>query len=274
MVNNFIMKNNVAIIGAGPAGIACAIQLKRYNLDPVIFEKNQVGGLLKNANFVENYPGFHEGIAGNELVNILSSHLEKLKIFPVFEEVKEVNFCNNFYEIKTNKSCYNFKILVVATGTAPKKLNIQSGKVFYEIYELYKFDLTDKKIVIIGSGDAAFDYALNLAEKSKAGEIVILNRGTQTRCLPILKQRVLKNAKIQYIENKEFDENTEYDYILGAIGREAELGYLGKSAMPGAHCAPYLIGDVKNGHFRQTAIAAGDGIRAAMEIVELLSKKL
>ena len=48
---------DVIIIGAGPAGIACAIQLKRYNIKSIVFEKDEIGGLLKNANLVENYIG-------------------------------------------------------------------------------------------------------------------------------------------------------------------------------------------------------------------------
>ncbi|HHI03008.1 MAG TPA: FAD-dependent oxidoreductase, partial [candidate division Zixibacteria bacterium] len=53
--------NEVIIIGAGPAGIAAAIQLKRSGLNPAIFEKKKIGGLLNNANLVENYPGFPGG---------------------------------------------------------------------------------------------------------------------------------------------------------------------------------------------------------------------
>jgi thioredoxin reductase len=54
----------VAIIGAGPAGIAAAIQLKRFNIEPIVFEQDEIGGLLRNAHLVENYPGFPAGIAG------------------------------------------------------------------------------------------------------------------------------------------------------------------------------------------------------------------
>ncbi|MFC1726893.1 FAD-dependent oxidoreductase, partial [candidate division KSB1 bacterium] len=55
---------DVIIIGAGPAGIAAAIQLRRYNIEPVVFEKNEIGGLLRNAGRIENYPGFPEGVTG------------------------------------------------------------------------------------------------------------------------------------------------------------------------------------------------------------------
>jgi len=66
-----VSKNtNVIIIGAGPAGIACAIQLKRYNINTIVLEKDKIGGLLKNANLVENYPGFPNGINGEKFVQL------------------------------------------------------------------------------------------------------------------------------------------------------------------------------------------------------------
>ena len=59
--------HDVAIIGGGPAGVAASIFLKRAGFDIVMFEKNEVGGLLLNAYLVENYPGFPRGIKGYEL---------------------------------------------------------------------------------------------------------------------------------------------------------------------------------------------------------------
>ena len=60
---------DILIIGAGPAGLATGIQLQRYGLNPLILERDQPGGLLRNANWVENYPGFPQGISGLDLVN-------------------------------------------------------------------------------------------------------------------------------------------------------------------------------------------------------------
>jgi len=262
LFHNLSMNNNIVIIGAGPAGIACGIQLKRYGLEPVIIEKNQVGGLLRNANFVENYPGFPEGITGMAIVDKFSDHLKKYSLSPVFDEVVNVNFNNSRFCVNTQKAGYEAKFLVVASGTKPKKLDITAGNVFYEVCELYKYDLHGKTIAIVGSGDAAFDYALNLAENSTAQKVFVLNRGTKTKCIPVLRQRALQNPKIQYLENTVPDKNAGYDYILAATGRESDAGFLNLQEHP---CL-FLIGDVKNGHFRQTTIAAGDGIKAAMEI--------
>ena len=61
---------SVAIIGAGPAGLSTALQLKRQGIKAVLFERDKVGGLLRNANLVENYPGFPGGLSGPKLVSL------------------------------------------------------------------------------------------------------------------------------------------------------------------------------------------------------------
>ncbi len=266
------MNNKVIITGAGPAGIACAIQLKRYGITPVVFEKNKPGGLLRNANLVENYPGFPGGIKGVELVEKLTEHLAGYNLCPVSEEVKRISLNNDgLFCVKTQNAAYSANFLVIASGTKPGKFNTEASNVFYEVCELYKHDTRGKKIVIIGSGDAAFDYALNIAGNSRAAGVTILNRGSKTKCIPLLKQRVLKNKNINYIENRELDEGIEYDYILCATGREPDDGFLDNTLENSEKV--FFAGDVKNGDFRQAAIAAGDGIRAAMGIYANLYKQ-
>ena len=63
---------DLIIIGAGPAGTMAAIQLKRYDIPFVLLEKERVGGLLWNANLVENYPGFPAGVSGPKLMLLLN----------------------------------------------------------------------------------------------------------------------------------------------------------------------------------------------------------
>ena len=282
---------DVAVVGTGSAGIACAIQLKRYGINPIIFEKNKPGGLLRNANFVENYPGYAEGISGLELAEKFNNQLKKINLSPVFEKVIKVNFNNEIFEIKTEKSFYTSKILVAASGTTPEKLKIQTDKnlnncIFYEICEFYKYETRNKKVVIVGSGDAAFDYALNIVSNTKASQVIILNRSSKTKCINLLKERAAENNKITYIENEEpvklenisgkinivcKNREIESDYLLAAIGRVPDIDFLDKnlldnSAKPENNKKLFFIGDVKNDIFRQTAIATGDGIKAAMEI--------
>lgn len=276
----------VAIIGAGPAGIACAIQLKRYEIDFIIFERNKPGGLLRNANLVENYLGFPEKITGEELVNLFCRQLEFNNINPTKENVESIDYKDGF-SIKTNKSRYQSEILIVASGTKPKRLNIKippntKSKIFYEVVALKK--LNGEKIGIIGSGDAGFDYAIGLSKKNK---IIIFNRTDKHKCLPILFKRCMENKNIMYITNFEITKiqlknkklvlhpknkkSVSVDYLIVAIGREPNLDFLSKNIkhklkMLEKNKKLYMIGDVKNKIFRQTAIAVGNGIKTAMEI--------
>ena len=90
----------VAVIGAGPAGIACAVQLKRAGIIPMVFEQGRIGGLLNNAYRVENYPGFPEGISGPSLVRKFKKQMQQWHIRVIHESVGLVSFVKGSYMIK------------------------------------------------------------------------------------------------------------------------------------------------------------------------------
>ena len=286
MINN---SADVIIVGAGPAGIACAIQLKRYNIDHIIFEKDEVGGLLKNANLIENYPGFPNGISGIKLVQLFNKQSQTAKINIKYETVESVEFLKNAFSVKTNKVIYHSRYLVIASGTKPivPKIPIihedNSNRLFFNIYKLKHIE--NKNIVIIGAGDCALDYALNLCNENK---VIILNRSDKIRALPILQERVLntenikyfENISVKYIENKDQrliltcnpnDETIDADYLLFAIGRKPTLDFININLLKNP-CL-FQIGDVKNGQFRQTSIAVGDGTFTAMKINKILNQE-
>ncbi len=276
----------VVIIGAGPAGIAAAIQLQRYGIEPLLLEKGEVGGLLRNVNLVENYPGFPSGIAGAELVGLFKRQLANTGVKVSFEEVLTLSYEEGSFHIKTNKRERRARIVLVASGTKPKTLRLPSLRhpkenikryIFYEVHPLLA--LRNKRITIVGSGDVAFDYALNLSKRNK---VIIFNRGKQVRCLPLLWERARLIKRISYYEDTKIKriepsaggllltlgnnkkESLWTHYLVVAIGREPNLDSLRPSLKMNLHQmqkrkALYLIGDVKNKLYRQTALAVGDG---------------
>jgi len=279
---------DVIIIGAGPAGIACAIQLKRYNIDSIVLEKDKIGGLLKNANLVENYIGFPNGLSGEKLVELITRQSQSSKLNIKYELVESVKSDKDIFIAKTDKNLYHSKYLVIASGTnpiiptvpiIPDNLKI---KVFYDIYKLGQIE--NKNIAIIGAGDCAFDYALNLCSNNK---VTILNRSNRIKALSILQDRVSKNDSIDYFENimvKHIESkndkitlscipnivtNTFY-YLLIAIGREPNLDFISNDTLMNPKV--FQIGDVKKGQFRQTSIAVGDGTFTAIKISKLLNQ--
>ena len=161
---------------------------------------------------------------------------------------------------------------------------------YYEVYPL--LGEAGKQIGIIGAGDAAFDYALNLAKYNK---VIILNRGTVVSCLPLLWERAELEDNIDYHQQISVDRVSPgpdgrimlecnkskvfiADYLITAIGRDPNLDFVSgqfseKTIQLENSGKLYFVGDVANGLYRQTAIAVGDGILAAMKIYKYLKEK-
>ncbi len=301
--------DEVVIIGAGPAGITAAIQLKRYGIPYVLIEKERVGGLLWNANLVENYPGFPAGVSGPKLIGLIEKQMERIGVEVTFGSVSRLDFDGENFQIATSQAEYCPRYVIVATGTKPKPfpLSIPTGaqsRVFSDIYPL--LNKHEKRVVIVGAGDAAFDYALNLSKNRNS--VTILNRGESVKCLRILQERVDANPSIEYraetpVRRIDFDESASTllplsgtdagtgrlivwceadeiikpDYLIFAIGRDPHMDFISASVREqesGLKAANklYFAGDVQNGALRQTAISAGDGLRAAMQIYHSLEE--
>lgn len=283
------------IIGGGPAGITAAIQLERYGLEPLLLEKRELGGLLWNANLVENYPGFPNGVSGEKLIGLMKKQIERIGVEVKREEVVQADWRQGRFEVVTQQASRSAEYLVVASGTKPRPLPDviapkARSRVFTEVWPLLKEK--EKRVIIIGAGDAAFDYAIHLAKKRNV--ITILNRGETVKCLPLLFERAARETRIIYqagiavsevgaeeamgrlkvrCETREKRDSILLyaDYVLFAIGRIPNLDFLSEEIRQRERELVnagrlYFIGDVKNDAFRQAAIAAGDGLRAAMEI--------
>jgi thioredoxin reductase len=201
------------------------------------------------------------------------------------------------FELTTAQALYQAHIVVIASGTAPIRFDpglfseAASAYIFYEIHSLA--DIEDCDVAIAGAGDAAFDYALNLGRKNR---IVILNRGERSRCLPLLWERAATNPDIRYqtgqtitaiqmderlcitCQSAQGEQNLRADYLIGALGRRPRLDFISpaleaKKADLEQNGVLYFAGDVLNGNFRQTSIAVGNGMMAAMKIYYLHYKE-
>jgi thioredoxin reductase len=293
------MNLDIAIIGAGPAGIAAAVQLKRFDLAPYVFEKKHIGGLLWNAHWVENYPGFPGGISGADLAMLFKNHLETFHIPVIPDAVTSLDYQpeHDCFQLITGRETFTANIVIAAPGTEPKTeglLDIVPEELRrYVVFEIFPpMELTGKKIVIVGGGDIAFDYALHLSQ-FQGNNITLVHRSEKINALPLLARRVqgipnitlVSSAALKKVEKGDgyplrltFAKNAdifvlEADILVGAIGRIPQTGFftrrlrqMEKQLIDGGRL--YMIGDVINGHCRQAVIAAGNGVEAAMKIYE------
>lgn len=285
---------DTGIIGAGPGGITAAIQLARCEIDFIMIEKREIGGLLLNANLVENFPGFPEGRTGRELVDLFRKHLERLSVDMLSDEVTYADHGEGRFLINTTSSgTILVNNLVITSGTLPREGNWRGMSedakkmIFYEVLPL--LNVENKRIAVIGGGDAAFDYSLNLGAANK---VFLLNRSSRTKCLPLLEVRADGMKSVHYMpstsvggievsgdgleltmESNDDGRNGTLNvhYLLAAIGREPAIDFLspqllrsyeGKIKIPGL----YFCGDVIRGMTRQATISMGDGMHSAMDI--------
>lgn len=298
-----ILNKNVAIIGAGPAGMAAALQLQRFGIETVLFEaQGKTGSLLKNAWRVENYLGMYPGKSGANLLQMFRKNLalNKIKMLNTKVESLDYGVKSRLFKIKTRGKNYSANYAIVATGTKPKTFPlIKNAEVsirpylFYEVFPILK--KRHKTIVVIGAGDAAFDNALNLAEYNK---VIICNRSKSSSALPLLIAKASKHANITYYQDCKLHSISlgvsknlncvftrqkkriamDADYLIAATGRVPQKDfYIDKLKLLERQLIKsgklFLIGDVKNNIYRQVAIAVGDGILAAMCIFNGLKKQ-
>jgi len=292
----------VAIIGAGPTGIASAVQLKRYGLEPFLFESDQAGGLVRNAWKIENYPGFPDGISGIELAGIMQKQLRKAGVLPIFQRVKKLTSHHDSEQfiLQTDINNYRAGAVIVAAGTKairpnfvnrlPERIN---KRILSEVYPL--LSIAEKRIIIIGAGDVGLDYTVNLA---RANDVIVINRSECSQALPLLKNLADKSGRISIMSNTEVRDvvetsegrlemsleregelyQIEADYIVAAIGREPADDFIDDEFRRYENdlieCGRlYYAGDISNGIYRQVGIAVGDGLMAAMRVFRKLKER-
>lgn len=290
-----------AIIGAGPAGLAAAVYLQRAGHSPLVIEKNKPGGLLRNANLVENYPGFPGGIAGPELAALMHKQAKSLgvRFMTGPAESARRDDGSGDYHVKLARRRIVAACVILATGTRPLKPQIPglrkcNKRVYYETADIPAGSVRGKRYAVIGGGDAAFDYALGLKKRGAVPFIVC--RGASS-CLGLLRERAQKmripvfyncgrvalkpNSGGLFVAWGGKEPQYAADFALIACGRVPSYpslspGLLGALRIhPAAAKVPgfFVAGDVARGLHRQASIAAGDGVSAAMRAAEFLEAR-
>ena len=204
------VKTDLVIIGAGPGGLSAALYARRAGLDFEIVEKKMAGGQIINTDFIENYPGLKENIAGFELAQNFVEHCRRFDI--KVEDYFAVNSIEVASRGEKGKS-YNFKCLgdekliwtnaiIMATGASPDRLNVEGenefigrGISFCGTCDgvLYK----DKEVAVAGGGDTAIEEAIFLSKFAR--KVYIIHRRNELRAAEILKDRAFKNKKIEFL---------------------------------------------------------------------------
>lgn len=190
---------DVCIVGGGPAGLTSAIYASRANLRVRVFEKGAPGGQAALTHWVDNYPGFPEGISGMELSENMKRQAERFGTEILFEEVVEIRREGENFRVKTFFSETLTKTVIIATGRSPKKLGVPgeeefSGKGVSYCATCDGAFYKDRKVAVIGGGDSAVKEAIFLTRF--ASHVYIVHRRDSFRAEKIISSSALSNPKI------------------------------------------------------------------------------
>ena len=287
--------HDVTVIGAGPAGCAAAVQCRRLGLDVLLIDTcGEAGGLIREARLIENYPGLEEPLAGpafaGRLVSILSANDLQLRRF----HADSIVLSEGVFEISGNDECIRSRSVIVAVGTVPKEFSIELNggvTIHRSILELTR--QTPERTIVVGGGEAAADYALNLSDRGSS--VSLLVRGSRLKAAGKLRNEIerRKGVKILYntvpvsasglegitrleVESSGRKMFPEADAVLAAVGREPRLPRMmndfihEKGNVRTSIQGLYIAGDASLGSLGQAAIASGQGTLAALYTFEFL----
>lgn len=297
----------VLILGSGPAGLSAALYTARANLEPVVLTGMEMGGQVALTFHVENYPGFPEGVGGQELVDLFTKQAERFGAKIEFDTVTEVNLSQRPFFVKTFNGAYLADTVILTTGATSRHLNIPGEKELTGRGVSYcatcdGWFFKDKNVIVVGGGDSALEEALFLTRYAKT--VTIIHRREELRAGAILQKRARENPKIRFIFNsivtrvngdeamqsvtlKDVATGEECvqpaDGIFIFIGHEPNtqlfkgqleldnLGYLKTdTSMRTSREGVYVAGEAGDPVYRQVVTSAGMGAAAAIQAIRFL----
>ena len=291
---------DLVIIGSGPAGLTAGMYAARARMDVLVLEKSVPGGQIIVTDWVENYPGFPEGISGYDLAEKMKVQAEDFGLKIETAEVRSLNLSADKKEIILKDRSITAKAVIIASGASPRKLGIGEDKYmgkgisFCATCDAPFF--RDKIVVAVGGGDTAVQEAIFLTKFAK--KVYLVHRRDELRATKILQERAFANEKIEFVWDtiatgvegffgiegvKVKNVKTNEEKTLKAdgcfiwVGIEPNAGFINdqvktdeygfiiadahmQTSVPGV----FAVGDVRNTPLRQIATAVGDAAIAAV----------
>lgn len=211
-------KENLVIVGGGPSGLSAAIYAARAALGPLVIEGVPPGGQLMLTTEVENYPGFHKGILGPELISIFRQQAERFGTRFLTDKVLSVKPEGEYIHVQTANAQISARTVLVATGADAMWLGLASeqrlrGKGVSACATCDGFFFRDKVVGVVGGGDTAMEEANFLTKFVK--KAYIIHRRDEFRASKIMQERALANPKVEAVYNAVVEEVLGEDKVTG-----------------------------------------------------------
>ena len=292
---------DVVIIGGGPAGLTAGIYTSRDRLSSLLIDKGVIGGRITDAELVDNYPGFPQGISGFELAKLMHQQANKYGLESIFAEVTAIDIKGEKRVIRTTDGDFIARVVIIAGGSERVKLGIPGEKELTGKGVSYCATcdgpfFTDKAVAVVGGGNTAIDEALHLTKF--ASRVSVIHRRQLLRATAILQEKARAEPRIEFLLNtvvkaiegkdsvhklilqhvKSGEQSTlDVSGVFMAVGFKPNTGYLSNllpldkqgsiitdEQMKTSIAGVFAAGDIRSGSIRQVVAAAGDGAIAAI----------
>jgi len=296
------------IIGGGPAGLSAGLYATRSRLSTLLIERAIPGGQIINAELVENYPGFPQGISGAELGSLMEQQATKYGLEIIMAEVEGVEVGEEEKIVHTSEGQYRAKALIIAGGSEHGKLGVPGeeelrGRGVSYCATCDGAFFKDQVIAVVGGGNVAINDALFLTRF--ASKVIVIHRRDQLRATKILSEGALARPKIEFLWDTVVESiggdgqvrelglrnvktgtksKLEVSGIFVAVGLRPNTGYLEgvvalsqegfilvNDQMETGVPGIFAAGDIRAGSARQVSSAVGDGATAAISAERYLS---
>jgi thioredoxin reductase (NADPH) len=301
---------DVIIIGAGPAGLAAAIYAGRDRLKTVVLEKALPGGQILLTDWVENYPGFPEGIKPFDLVENFKKQAERFGAVIELDEAKSIRRDGDNWVVAGQNREYPTRAVIVATGASYRKLGIPSevrltGRGISYCATCDAPFFKDRVVAVVGGGDNALTEAVMLTKFCR--KLILIHRREKFRARKILQERISSSPKAEILRHcvvesaegenhleriiiRNVKENKTYplqvDGLFISIGMDPHTDLVKglvelnewreikvKPNMATSAEGIFAAGDVVDSCPKQIATAAGAGVAAALAVNEFLESR-
>lgn len=208
------------IIGSGPAGYTAAIYAGRADLAPVLYEGIQPGGQLTTTTEIENFPGYPDGISGDELMNDLKKQATRFGADIRYGIITSVDFSEKPYKVTVNgENTLTADTIIIATGATAKYLGLADEKKYAGLgvsacATCDGFFYRKRIVAVVGGGDTACEEALCLSKL--ASKVFMIIRKGYMRASHIMQERVLSTDNIEVLFNTETEGLFGEEVVEGA----------------------------------------------------------
>ncbi|MBE9503417.1 MAG: thioredoxin-disulfide reductase [Proteobacteria bacterium] len=299
---------DVAIIGGGPAGLTAAIYSGRALLKTVVIEKMMTGGQAAITHWVDNYPGFPDGVAGPELMELFEKQARRFDAEIKFATVNKIRPEKEYKVIDLGNETIKTKIVIIATGAQPRKLGVPGEKELLGKGVSYCATcdgafFRDVEVAVVGGGDSAVKEAIFLTKF--ASKVYVIHRRDELRAEKITAQEAFENEKIEFVYDTIVEEIVgdmgvkavkiknvkdgsvkelplegvfmfvgmlpNSDFLEGFIELDKQGYIIADRDTHTGTAGVFAAGDVRKKLSRQIATAVGDGATAAMAAEECIA---